>query len=499
MKFKFLQNNEQKQVDIPFEFATKPYAHQETVVADTALMPYWAYFLEMGCGKSKILLDKVAVLASIQKINAAIILAPKGVYANWVNKEIPQHFSKTISYIILQHGTKTKAYKTLWRDMVLSITKPKSFVFFVINIEALASESGKRALQEFQKKFAPKCLICCDESTVIKNHKAKRTMTAVKAAQSCAYRAILTGSPITKSPLDLYAQCAFLKPGVLGHSSYYTFRNEYAILKEQINPYNGATYKQVVGYKNEDKLSNLLKRFSTRITKSECLDLPSKIYNIREVELTTEQKNMYAALKKENFALLENGDLISAQFAITRLLRMHQVVCGCSKTDTGEEVAIKNNRLAELMNILEEVSGKVIIWANYRRNIKDIIEAITKEYGKDSVVSYYGDTSTAEREEAVRRIQNDPQCRFFVGNTQTGGYGITLTAATTTIYYSNNYDLEKRLQSEDRSHRIGQTQNVNYIDLVTPGTVDLKILQALRNKMNIADSILGDATKEWLL
>lgn len=486
-------------VEIPFEFTTKPYAHQEQVVADTALNPYWAYFLEMGCGKSKILLDKIAVLASINKIRAAVIIAPKGVYSNWINKEIPQHFSNKIPYITLKWGDKTKTFKETWKELLQPGHIANSFVFFVINIEALSSKSGGQALIDFLNKFAPECLICCDESTVIKNPKAKRTVAAVRAAHKCYYRAILTGSPVTKSPLDLYAQCDFLKSGILGHTSFYTFRNEYAIMKDQINPYNGATFKQVVGYRNEDKLGDLLKTFSTRITKQECLDLPEKLYTIREVEMTPEQKAYYTAIKKENLALLENGDQISAQMAITRLLRMHQIVCGWIKTDTGIEIPIKNNRLTELMNILEETSGKVIIWANYRANIKEIVSSIEKAYGKEFVVSYFGDTSQTDRELAVKRFQEDPTCRFFVGNTQTGGYGITLTAATTTIYYSNNYDLEKRLQSEDRNHRIGQTSNVQYIDIVTPGTVDLKILKALKAKIQIADAILGDNAKDWLL
>ena len=215
--------------------------------------------------------------------------------------------------------------------------------------------------------------------------------------------------------------------------------------------------------------------------------------------MTPEQKMYYDAIKKENLALLENGDQISAQIAITRLLRMHQIVCGCTKTDSGEEILIKNNRTQELMDILAEISGKAIIWANYIPNIKEILAAISKEYGENSVVSYFGDTSIADREKAVQRIQEDPECRFFIGNTQTGGYGITLTAATTTIYYSNNYDLEKRMQSEDRNHRIGQTSNVQYIDIVVPHTVDIKILKALRNKKNIADLIVDGNVKEWLL
>lgn len=494
MKFKY----KDAIVEIPYNFHTQPYEHQRKVIADTALMPYVAYFLEMGCGKSKILLDKIAILASIKKIKAAVIIAPKGVYSNWVKKEIPTHFNPELAPLILQWGDKTKEFKQLWKE-VLSNSATYQFPFFVINIEALSSKSGVQALDQFLSKFAPECLICCDESTVIKNHKAKRTIAAVKAAHRCNYRAILTGSPITKSPLDLYAQCAFLKQGVLGHTSFYTFRAEYAILKEQVNPYNGAMFKQVVGYKNQDKLQDKLADISVRITKQECLDLPEKIYALREVTMTAEQEAMYEAIRKDNLITLENFDQISAQFVITRILRMHQIVCGCTKTDSGEEITIKNNRLNALLETLDETSGKVLIWANYRRNIKDITEAIKKEYGSKSVVNYFGDTPQDMRELAIKRIQTDDECRFFVGNTQTGGYGITLTEANTTIYYSNNYDLEKRLQSEDRNHRIGQKYNVNYIDLVVPNTVDMKILKALKNKINIATVALGDNPREWLL
>ena len=217
--------------------------------------------------------------------------------------------------------------------------------------------------------------------------------------------------------------------------------------------------------------------------------------------MTPEQKRLYNELKKDNLAWVNEQQLdqISSQQAVVKSMRLHQIACGCTKSDTGEEVRIPNNRLKELMEILEETDGKVIIWANYRPNIKEIYEAIVEVYGKNAVVHYYGDTSNEDREEAKVRMQTDPTCRFFVGNTQTGGYGITLTESNTTIYYSNNYDLEKRLQSEDRNHRIGQTKPVTYIDLMVPGTVDMKIVRALRDKINIAGAILDDGPKEWLI
>ena len=169
------------------------------------------------------------------------------------------------------------------------------------------------------------------------------------------------------------------------------------------------------------------------------------------------------------------------------------------KTDSGETLNLKNNRLDELMQILGETTGKVIIWANYIHDILNIESAIKKEYGEDSYCTYYGATKAEDRQQCIYDFQNsENSCRFFIVNTQTGGYGITLTAASTVIYYSNNYDLEKRIQSEDRAHRIGQKNKVLYIDMVAKGTVDDKIIKSLRNKVNIAKEISGEELSTWI-
>mgnify|MGYP003626041673 FL=1 len=207
---------------------------------------------------------------------------------------------------------------------------------------------------------------------------------------------------------------------------------------------------------------------------------------------------MYATMKQA--ALAESkGKIASTTNAMTQLMRMQQIVCGHVKMDDGSMVEIKSNRINELMSVLEEVDGKVIIWANYIYDIEKIIQALKKTYGEDSTVAYYGavDTNTRQKNIALYQDENSP-VRFFVGNTQTGGYGITLTAANTVIYYSNSYDLEKRLQSEDRAHRIGQTGNVLYIDLCAEGTIDEKIVKALKDKVNIANEIMGEDLKDWI-
>jgi SNF2 family DNA or RNA helicase len=234
------------------------------------------------------------------------------------------------------------------------------------------------------------------------------------------------------------------------------------------------------------------------VTKDECLDLPDKVFVRRDIELTAEQKKYYDQMKLMALALVD-GNLMSTNNALTQIMRLHQICCGHVKYDDGRQVDIPNNRVNELLSTIEECNGKIIIWANYRRDIENIKVALQKEYGMTSVATYYGDTEAEERQEIVTKFQDmGSELRFFVGNPRTGGYGLTLTAAKTVIYYSNSFDLEVRLQSEDRAHRIGQTSKVTYIDFISPNTVDEHIVKALRNKINIASQVLGEDLKDWI-
>jgi SNF2 family DNA or RNA helicase len=216
------------------------------------------------------------------------------------------------------------------------------------------------------------------------------------------------------------------------------------------------------------------------------------------VELTPEQQGLYVQIRDEAFAMLESGSFMSTATAITQILRLHQLVCGSFKDDDGNEHDVPSNRLEVFMDVVEEVAGKVIVWAKYRRDIARIVDSLTQHYGPASVAQFHGG-NTKTRQDDVARFLNDPECRFMISNQQTGGYGNTWIVANTVIYYSNDYDLELRMQSEDRAHRGGQTQHVTYVDLVAPGTVDERIIEALRNKIDISTMVMGDGYREWLV
>ena len=364
----------------------------------------------------------------------------------------------------------------------------------IMNVEALSTSKGV----EFATKFLSchKTLMAIDESTTIKNPEAKRTKNICELGAMAQYRRILTGSPVTKSPLDLYKQCDFLQPELLGHSSYYSFRTRYAVMRTA--NFGGRSVQIVVGYRNLGELSEKLKDFSDRVLKDDCLDLPKKTFMKRSVTLSSEQLKAYDEMKQHALAHM-SGKVMTTATVLTQLMRLQQITCGHFTADDGTIQEIPSNRITELMDVLDEVEGKVVIWAQFQRDVHNIIKHITKKYGENSFVDYYGLTPQEDRQKNIKKFQDpDSSVRFFIGTTQTGGYGITLTAASTMIYYSNGYDLEKRQQSEARIDRIGQTKPMTYIDIICEDTVDDRIVKALRKKVDIATQIMGEELKDWI-
>src|SRR5210317_1632595 len=442
-----------------YKFKTKPYEHQLDALKASWDKENFAYFMEMGTGKSKVLLDNAAILYDKGLINGLLLIAPKGVYKNWYDSEIPVHLPDHIEKKVVLWKTSDKSSK---QKKVLSCHKS---------------------------------MIAIDESTTIKTPTSNRTKNIFGLREYAKYRRILTGSPVTKSPLDLFSQCAFLDPWLLGHDSFWTFKSRYSITKKI--EVQGRRVEIVVGYRNLGELSDKIKPFSKRILKEDCLDLPEKTYVKHYVELTPEQKKVYKQMKQEAIAFLD-GKMQSSATVMTQLMRLHQITCGHFTADDGTIKDLPCSRLGELMNILENVEGKTIIWSHYTHDARRIIEEIKKVYGEESVVDYYGATDTDTRSKNIKRFQNDDKCRFFVGTTHTGGYGITLTAGSNMIYFSNGYDLEKRQQSEARIDRIGQTKKMTYIDIMSQDTIDERIVKALRNKVNVANKIMDEDFKEWI-
>ena len=472
-----------------FNFKTQPYEHQKTCLIKAWDKPTYAFFMEMGTGKTKVAVDNIGLLRINKNITGVLILAPKSVYTVWAFDEINKHMSSDVEYEIYSWNIdKPKQLKK-------SLDNKGKLKIFCMNIEALSTSRGIKGATEFLYNHKENLTII-DESTTIKNHKAIRTRNVLKLSEYSKYKRILTGSPVTKSPLDLYTQCDFLDTSHLGFSSYFTFRNRYCVT-HRLDLGNGRYTEIPKYYVHLDELEDKLSKFSYRVTKDECLDLPPKLYSKRYIDMNDEQKDFYERLRIAAIAIIED-EAVSYNNKLTEIIKLHQVCNGFVKTNDGELKEFKNPKLHALSDIIEESEGKVIIWANYIYNIESIIKFLQEKYGVYSVVSNYGAVDTLKRTEAVKKFQTDDTCRFFVGNPATGGFGLTLTEAKNVIYFSNSFNFEHRRQSEDRAHRSGLKHRVLYTDLICKGTIDERIISSLSSKNKLAIKTLGDEFKEWL-
>jgi SNF2 family DNA or RNA helicase len=447
---------------LQYSFKTKPYRHQ--LAAMGAMLNHfikgnkeYALLMEMGCGKTKVLIDSTAYLYDNGYLNGLLVVCPNGVKGTWINEintHCPDHVDKNV---VVWTGKKTKKHEEELQSLFITEPAKVHLNVLIMNVDAFATLRGK----DFARRFlmTRQAMMTIDESTTIKNPSAQRTKAITKLGLMSRFRVIMTGSPITKSPEDLYAQCNFL---------------------------------------NLDELNYKLKTFSYRVLKKDALDLPSQIWMKRYVSLTPEQLDAYMQMKKLALVQIQKGTLTTTS-VLAQLIRLHQIVCGHMATDEGRVVSLSNNRIKELQAILEEHGDKAIIWATYRHDIEFIRDTLIKQYGPRSVVDFYGDTSEKDRQKGIEAFQNDPETKFFVGNPMTGGRGLTLTKASLAVFYSNNYDLEIREQAEARNHRIGTSNKVTYVDLVCKGTVDEKIIHSLRNKINLASSVLAEELRKWLI
>jgi SNF2 family DNA or RNA helicase len=475
-----------------YPFKNKPFIHQQAYLQRFWDSPVSALFADTGTGKSFMVINNAAMLYDKGKINGLLLVAPKGVYRNWLKVEIPKHMPDHVVHRMAIWNPSPRKAEQKALDDLFTITEDLKIL--IMNVEAFSTPKGTTYAKRFL--LGHDAMMAVDESTTIKGHTAQRSKSIVKVGLGARYRRIMTGSPVTKSPMDLYQQCEFLSPNCLNVASYYAYQARYSITVER--HLASHSFKQVVGYRRLDELKEKLDRFSFRVRKDECFDLPDKTFLKREVELTAEQRKAYDQMVIAALATFDQG-MVTTVNALTQIMRLQQIVCGHVTLDGGEVVTLKSNRITEMLAAIEESDGKIIIWANFRHDIEAIRLALAKEYGMNSVATYFGDTVAEERSEIVDRFQDpNSELRFFVGQPRTGGYGLTLTEAHTMIYYSNTYDLEIRLQSEARIDRYGQKHKMTYIDLASPNTVDEKIVEALQKKMNIANLILGENARDWI-
>lgn len=517
---------------IDFNFKTEPFNHQREVFMRSRDLRNFALLMGMGTGKSKVVLDSAAYNYDRDRIDILVVVAPKGVHRNWIVKEVPAHLADWTNYRAATWVSPTKA-KVSDRKAVDHVLDPKhsGFRVLAINMEAFRDSTRCPAAKLMRMiTNSLRVMLVIDESSKIKTPGAKRTQALRTLGKYVASKRILTGTPVTQGPLDLYAQFSFMDNAILGFDNFTTFKHFFAEWEKETNwntarrinadraarglppKHDAGEYETLCAYKNLDILKNLIAPHSYRITKEECVDLPDKIYMSRYVELTDEQRRIYNQIVRQSVIELD-GQKVAVNHVLTRLLRLQQVLGGFIPVEEyGESQPIPgaNPRIESLLDMIEESSGKWIIWARFRAEIKAIKFALDEKFGRSSAVMYYGDVNDQERALAIDRFQGErsvlennacvgteplpekEQARFFIGQQHSGGYGLTLTAAENVVYYSNDFSLEARLQSEDRAHRIGQKKHVTYIDLEVPGTVDTKIIEALRGKINVADLITDD-------
>ena len=485
---------ENKQL-VKYNFKTKPFKHQIDALDASHDKKYFALFMEMGTGKSKVLIDNIVHLYDRGEINFALIIAPKGVYRNWVEREIPHHFPDDVPYRVIRWVSNPN--KEQEREIKSVKDAFEGITIFVMNVEIFSTVKGRNVGNWLAKRFGNRGIVAVDESTTIKNTKSNRTKALVQLSKDFEYSRILTGSPVTNSPMDVYSQTEFLKKGVLGYSNFYAFQARYANL--QTRNMGSTSFRQVVGFKNLDELNKKLDNFSFRVLKKDCLDLPNKVYMPRYVSLTKRQLELYEQIRKEALVLFEDGRLVSAPQMVTQMLRLQQILSGYLTTDDGYQENFETRRIDALLDICYETSGKIIIWSRFRYDIMKIAQVLSDNFGESKVAKYFGDTKDDERSEIIDRFQNpNSDLRFFIGNPSTAGRGLTLTEGHTVVYYANDFNLDTRIQSEDRCHRIGQNKSVTYIDLISEGTIDEKIVHSLVNKIDLSAKVLGEEAKEWL-
>jgi SNF2 family DNA or RNA helicase len=496
---------------------TKPYKHQIEALRRTAGKEYFGLLMQQGTGKTWVTLARALHEWNQGRIDSLVVVAPKGVYLNW-RKEILVHMPDGVCDIV-----NWSSYKTA--DVIRGLKghleplpqdfKQTPFSRFarklrvlLINVEALSTkkvqtkrlrDKDKLTAYEYLQEYllVNRSLMVVDESTTIKDRNSRRTKQLIELRSNAPYRMVLSGMPVPKAPTDIYTQCLFLKRGAIPYLSFKAFEQEF-VLKKTVR-FGNRSFPQVVGYQNLDMLQEHIAPFTYRVTKKQCLDLPDKIYQVRDIELTDEQRKAYNELAKTFRTEAENGLVTTEIHAMTRVMRLHQIVAGhlVADEEDGKRIItdLKSNRIDDMMEVLEQHEGQAIVWAIYRHDFAKIKERLLKEGLR--LGEYHGAISDQDRESADTLFQAG-KLDVMLANPAVAARGRTWTKGSLAIYYTNAYNFEYREQSEDRNHRIGTEESPLYVDLLARGTVDERIVLNLKEKKRTGGRLMGDDPSEFI-
>ncbi len=490
--------------------ALKPRAHQQAALDKMEGMEAFALFMSQRTGKSSTALNDFGRLELAGQAHDFLEISRGGVYASWKTAMLgdavtgePGHLSADLAKRIIIHVWKSTGGKTHDKafENFLKITdRPRALL---INVEALSSvERAKKATLAFVQAEGRKVYAVIDESLIIANPSSARTkFINGKLRDHCDWRRILCGLPTPRDPMQLFAQFQFLDFSILGHRSFFSFRNRYAVLRNEY--FGGRTVQVIVGFRNTEELRDLIEPYTHRVTLDSCYDMPAKMYSVREVEMTPEQVRLYAEMKAFATMTLSETEHVTATIVITQMLRLHQLLCGYTTDDQGTIHYIPSNRTKVLLEVIEEYDGKAVIWCAYDHEIRQVTEALTREYGEGSVARWWGGNLNT-REDEERLFKSDPACRFMVSTAAAGGRGREWSCADLTVIHSNSRSNDDRQQAEDRVQAVGKTVSNGYIDLVAKkpdgsDTVDGVILKALREDMDLSDLVTGDDYRQWVI
>lgn len=427
-----------------------------------------AILAEMGTGKTLISIGIAGYLYLQKEINKLLIVAPLSITKVW-EEEFQKFADFDYQLEVLEGPTKEKS-ETL-----------RNLFGTKLQVAVVNYESCWRMEKEIA--FWKPDMIICDESSKIKNPQAKQSKALHRLGKISKHNMILTGTPVTNNPLDFFSQYKFLDESIFG-GSYYSFRARYAIM-------GGYGNYQVVGYKNLPELTEKAHSIAFRITKKEALDLPEQVDVTRYVELEPMARAIYNQVERDSYAELSQGEVV-VRNVLTKLLRLSQITGGFIKNEFSEiEEQVSSAKLNALEEIIEEcldADKKVVVFARFISEI-DAITKMLKHYGiKYSLIR--GDVK--DRASEVEKFQNDKDVKVFVGQLQTTGMGLTLTASDTAVFYSLSYNFADYEQAKARIHRIGQKNNCTYIHLIAKKTIDEKVMEALSKKKNIADLVVDN-------